>query len=177
MTGGDRKINRFIEPLFVIAILAGIAHAMWFLSENLYLPQPFFFNPGDTYMDWFNTSYWAHTDAAYDTWATIYPPISFVFLKIFSIDACYENAEPSFARECDWLGMATLHGFWIVNIILVSWAYIKHDKSTALYRSIAVGAGLPMLYALDRGQLVVVTHSSCSGSATFCIPRACDGFR
>jgi hypothetical protein len=159
MTGGDRKINRFIEPLFVIAILAGIAHAMWFLSENLYLPQPFFFNPGDTYMDWFNTSYWAHTDAAYDTWATIYPPISFVFLKIFSIDACYENAEPSFARECDWLGMATLHGFWIVNIILVSWAYIKHDKSTALYRSIAVGAGLPMLYALDRGQLVVVTFA------------------
>ena len=159
MSNGNWQINRLIEPVFAIAILAGIAHAMWHLSDNLYLPQPFFFNPNDTYMDWFNTSYWAHTDAAYDTWSTIYPPISFIFLRIFSIDACYSYGLPELARDCDWVGRATLHGFWIINILLVSWAYIKRDRSTALFRGLAVGAGLPMLYALDRGQLVVVAFT------------------
>ena len=29
-------------------------------SESDYLPPPFVFDINDTFMDWFNTAYWAH---------------------------------------------------------------------------------------------------------------------
>lgn len=145
-----------LEPLFAAVILAGIAYAMWFLSREYFLPQPFFYAVDDTFMDWFNVSYWANTGGAYDVFNSIYPPISFAFLDLFALDRCYVSTTPGLARLCDWVGLATLHGFFLLNLFLISKSYIKLDRRTALYRSIAAGAGLPMLYALNRGQLLII---------------------
>jgi len=156
MRKNDRHINVFLEPMFAAAILAGIAYAMWFLSKEYFLPQPFFYAVDDTFMDWFNVSYWAVNGGAYDVFNSIYPPISFLFLKIFSLHRCYVASTPGLARLCDWVGLVTMHMFFILNLFLISVTYVKLDRRTALYRSIAAGAGLPMLYALNRGQLLIV---------------------
>ncbi|RYE60054.1 MAG: hypothetical protein EOO82_03675, partial [Oxalobacteraceae bacterium] len=151
----ERGANRYLEPLFAISVFVGIAYAMWHLFNYYYLPQPFFFDPMDAYMDWINSSQWGRDQGTWDVWQTIYPPLSFIFLDIFGIDKCYLS-ESKFARECDWLGVGTLHAFMILNMVLVSLTYLKIDRKTAVWRSIALGAGLPVLFAVDRGQLLIV---------------------
>jgi len=156
MVEEERHINRVLEPFFATAIIVSIAYAMWFLQREYFLPQPFFYAVDDTFMDWFNVSYWAVNGGAYDVFNSIYPPISFVFLKIFSLHQCYVASTPGLARLCDWVGLATMHIFFVLNLFLISVTYVRLDRKTALCRSIAAGAGLPMLYALNRGQLLII---------------------
>ena len=141
-------------------ILALIVYAGWFLSVNHHLPQPFFFDPNDLQMDWYNTSFFAHRGVdAYDYWATVYPPLTFIFLKLFSKDSCYESSNDSpatLARDCDWVGQTTLYAAFLVNLLILYWIYRRRDPGTALWRTIAVGLGLPMLYALERGNVMIV---------------------
>jgi hypothetical protein len=146
-------------------IIVGLAYCGWHLAVNGYLPQPFFYEPFDTYADWFNTAFWSRDKGTYDVWKTIYPPLSFVFLSIFGIDRCYPERrswDPSAglaARGCDWLGMGTLYAIFFVNIVLVFIAFRKIDRRTAVPRTIAVALGLPMVDALERGNLVLVSFT------------------
>ncbi len=148
-------INRWLEPLFALAVAAGLGWAMLHLYLYHYLPQPYFYDPTDTWADWFNTSYWAHSKGAYDSWQTIYPPLSFVVLKIFSTPGCAALALNEF-RTCDWIGVGAIHGFFILNVFLIALTYIKVDRRTALPRSVALAAGLPMTDGLERGNLIIL---------------------
>jgi hypothetical protein len=152
-------VNRWLEPLLAIAIAIGIIHAFWFVWMRGFLPPPFFYEPSDLWMDWFNTAYWAHNEGAYDTWGTIYPPLSFVFLRIVGNPACYVGTEGITSRDCDWVGAVVLHAFFILNIFLIASTFMKIDRTTALPRSFAVAAGLPMLYGLERGNLIIPTFT------------------
>lgn len=150
------KFGLRIEYAFGLAIAAGIAWSMIFLAMNSYLPTPFFYEPYDTFMDWFNTAFWAHEPGAYDTWGTIYPPLSFVFLKFLTYGGCYPFAEQYSSRDCDVYGIATLHAFFVLNIFLIAKTYLKVDRRTALPRSFALAAGMPMLFALERGNIIIL---------------------
>ena len=119
-----------------------------------FIPPPFVYDTMDTNMDWFNTAYWSNNPGAYDVWGSIYPPISFIFLKIFSIHSCYHD-DPFFGRHCDWLGRVTLFSFFIANFFIVFKAYRVQDGTTAIVRTLALCLGLPMVFALDRGNLIV----------------------
>jgi hypothetical protein len=129
---------------------------------NGYLPQPYFYDPYDLWMDWFNTGDWARDPGAYDSWGTVYAPLTFVFMKAFGFPQCYSGAGnfSAFpARTCDWLGIVTLHGFYLLNCLLVAWTYMKSDRKTALPRAFALMAGFPMTSALERGNVIVVTFA------------------
>jgi hypothetical protein len=152
-------VNRWLEPLLAIAIAIGIIHAFWFVWMRGFLPPPFFYEPSDLWMDWFNTAYWAHNEGAYDTWGTIYPPLSFVFLRFVGNPACYVGTEGVTSRDCDWVGVVVLHAFFILNIFLIARTFMKIDRTTALPRAFAVAAGLPMLYGLERGNLIIPTFT------------------
>ena len=154
--GVKMGINKWLEPLLALGVVAGVAHALYFLHQNHYLPQPFFYDPADSLMDWINTAQWAHDSGTYDVWATIYPPLSFIFLKFFSLARCYDDMQGSLSRDCDWWSITSLCGFFLVNIGLVGWSYYKIDRNTALPRTIALGVGLPALFGLERGNLVIV---------------------
>lgn len=160
MTGASRLSWLFrslaIEWLFAASVVGGAIYCVAHLLVEGYFPAPLFYDSTDTWMDWFNTAAYAVNGGAYAAWNSIYPPLSFVFLRLTSIDSCFVAVEPGFARRCDWLGVATLHGFYVANILIVSLAYLRIDRRTALPRSLAMAFGLPMLTALDRGNLVVV---------------------
>jgi len=151
-----RPVNIWLEPLLAFLVVAALVHALIFFWLNAYLPQPFFYEPYDIWMDWFNTAYWAYEKGAYDSWGTVYPPLSFVILRLFSKSSCYAETNGYAIRECDWIGLTSLHGFFILNIVLVALTFIKIDRRTALPRSVALALGLPALFALERGNLVVV---------------------
>lgn len=153
-SAGSPPRGRLIEGLFLLAIFAGIYHAASFLLSAGYLPPPFVYDANDTYMDWYNSAYFAVNGGAYDIWHSIYPPISFVFLKIFTLHACYQG--DAFAgRDCDWLGRATLVALFLLNAILVFLAFRKVDRRTALVRAAAMSLGLPMIFTLERGNLIL----------------------
>jgi len=145
-----------ILPEFILTVLivASICYVAWFFYWFGYLPQPFLYDTNDTFMDWYNTSYWANNAGAYDVWRSVYPPLSFVFLKIFSIKSCYMTS-PFLGRNCDWYGRLALSIFYIANVILIFRCYWAIDRRTALLRGAAMAFGLPMLFALERGNLIV----------------------
>lgn len=152
-------ISWWLEPLLACCVIAGLARMMIMLYYNGYLPQPFFYEPSDTWMDWFNTSYWARDPGAYDSWLTIYPPLSFVFLRMVGFASCYVGAEGLTSRSCDWLGAVVLHSIYVLNIGLTAWAFMRIDRKTALARSVAITAGMPMLFALERGNLILLCYT------------------
>lgn len=153
------RAGRWMEPLMALAVLAGIAYAIWFASEYGYLPAPFFYDVSDTFMDWFNTAYWSHDPGAYDNWRTIYPPLSFVVLGLLSDAACYPNSEGLTARDCDWIGYVALGAIFLMNLVLLWLSFRKLDARTAWPRTLALGMGLPMLYTLERGNILLLTFT------------------
>ncbi|KQN16784.1 hypothetical protein ASE89_19405 [Sphingomonas sp. Leaf30] len=154
--GAMQWLRRWREPILAIIILSGVVRAFFFFRANAHLPQPFFYEPFDTWMDWFNTSYWAHHQGAYDAWATVYPPLSFVVLRLFSKDSCYAEANGYAARECDWVGLYAMHGFFLLNVVLLYFSFRKVDRQTAIWRALGLGFGLPSLFGLERGNLIVL---------------------
>jgi hypothetical protein len=149
-------VGRWLEPLFAAAVVVMNVYVLWYLYTYSYLPQPFFFQPDDTWMDWFNTAYWAHSPGAYDSWRTIYPPLSFVVLQPITWGACYAGAEGPAARACDVYGAVSLHAIFLINLVLIFFAFRKLDRATMWPRTLALGLGLPMTYALERGNVLLI---------------------
>lgn len=162
---GCLRDERRIESIFALLIIAAIVNAIYFTWQNGYLPPPFFYEPGDVYGDWFNTAFWARSEGAYDTWTTLYPPLTFVFLKLVGIGHCYPqfrayDASAGYAaRDCDWLGIAMIWVLLVVNVILTYRALKKIDPKTAALRTCCAGFGWPMLDAVERGNLFLIAYT------------------
>lgn len=146
----------FMAGLVVLMALRGVVY----FAINGYLPEPFFYESSDTWMDWFNTAWWAHNKGIYDSWASIYPPISFVILRVLGIGHCYAGpaAGPE-PRLCDWLGVGAIHAFYVLDVVLVALSFMRIDRRTALPRSLAITLGMPLLYGLDRGNLILLAFA------------------
>lgn len=153
----------WIEPILGVTITLSLIYPAYFLLTYGYLPQPFFYSPEDIWADWFNTAYFAYDKGTYDAWQTIYPPLSFVFLWFFSTERCFPltsgaDSSPGYvARNCDTWSVVSLHGFFFLAVGLAAYSFYKWDRKTALWRTIAVGFGFPMLNGLERGNLVIVS--------------------
>lgn len=162
MTASGRSPRRgwWLESILGLGVALLLVRAMWWLYAYGQLPQPFFYEPSDTFMDWFNTAYWAHDKGAYDSWKTIYPPLSFVVLRFLGNPACYVGTEGLTSRDCDWLGLVAIHAIFAINIVLVALTFKKIDRRTALPRAFALAAGMPMLFALERGNILLLCFTA-----------------
>ena len=154
MTRRVQKILGLLEPILAAVTLAALGGVVWRLFAQGYLPQPFYFHVDETLMDLYSTAYWANNGAAYLTWHSLYPPLSFVFLDIFSIHKCYVQS-PALGRQCDWRSLVAIISCFGLNCWLVFNSYRKSSISASTSRTIAVCLGLPMLYALERGNLLI----------------------
>lgn len=159
MTAPRARLLRLLpEALLALAVVASAGWTLRFFLEFGYLPQPFVFDTNDTYMDWFNTAYWANNRGIYDVWRSIYPPLSFVFLDATSLPGCYLHNSFT-ARDCDWLARSTIHAFYVVDVLLAWVCFRRLDRRTAPMRTIAIALGLPMLFTLERGNLILVAFA------------------
>ena len=143
-----------IEFALLLLIIAGIAWSAYFFSLHGYLPPPFFDDVHDTYMDWYNTAYWVYSQGTYTVWASIYPPISFIFLRIFSNPACY-SGDAFGARDCDKIGAVVLPLIILINTVIAYLIYKRIEPRTAIIRALTLALGMPMLFAWERGNLVI----------------------
>lgn len=158
------RTGRVVEALLTTVIVAAAVRVVIFAISRGYLPQPFFFAPSDTFADWFNPAHWARVSGAYGTYSSLYPPLSFVLLRVFGLDYCYDHSAVDFsaglaARSCDWLGVVSIFGFYLLDVVLVFICFWKRDRSRALLRTTAVGLGYPLLNGLERGNLILVAFA------------------
>jgi hypothetical protein len=151
---------RPLAALFEIALAGAVAAtfvlALRFFLAAGYLPQPFLVDTNDTFMDWFNPAYWANNRGVYEVWGSIYPPLSFAFLDLFSLPGCYLQS-PFHGRDCDWLGRIAIGLGYLLTVALAWLAFRRGDRPTAPMRTLAFALGMPLLFTLDRGNLVLVT--------------------
>lgn len=136
-------------------VLLGVAIVAWRFWQEGFLPQPFYYQVSESFMDLYTPAVWANNSSAYVRWHSLYPPISFVFLRFITLKSCYALGDLG-ARDCDWLARFFLLAIFSVNLVLVFATYRIANARTALPRTIAMGLGLPMLYALERGNLIIV---------------------
>jgi hypothetical protein len=81
-----------------------------------------------------------------------------VFLDAFSLPGCYLQS-PFHARDCDWLGRTTIVGFYLLDVALVWLSFRRADPRTAPMRTIGFALGLPLLFTLERGNLILVAFA------------------
>jgi len=136
-------------------VLLGVINVIDRFIVDGKLPQPFIFDINDTFMDWFNTAYWAHNRGAFDVWHTVYPPLAFVFLRLFGIGTCYRS-DAIAARDCDWIGIVTILVSYCLCALVAYLAFRRRDRRTAIIRGLAFALGLPLLFTLERGNLILV---------------------
>ncbi len=154
-----RRNTRRFELLLCVPIFASIVYTIWFLLKYHYLPQPFFYEPSGTWMDWYSLTQWSQHHGAYDVAQTIYPPLSFVLMKLFAIPHCYDLTYSEEVRPCDWLGGVALTLMWVANFPLTYLSFRKIDRATALPRAFALAFGFPMLFAFERGNLLLFCYA------------------
>lgn len=147
-----------VEAAAAGLVVAAVLAALWRLASQGYLPQPFLYDLNYPLMGLYDTAYWANHAEAYGMGRSVYPPLSFVFLRLVSLPRCYGLTAYS-GRDCDWLAVAVLSGFFVLNAGLVFASFRRMDRATALPRALALSLGLPMAYALECGNLVIVAFT------------------
>lgn len=155
-----RRLSLWLEYAFIGGILAGLGYSTWFFFTYHYLPQPWFYEPWGTFMDWYSLVVWGHEPGAYDIAGTIYPPLSFVILRVFSKRDCYPRFESEWARDCDHIGIYVLIGMVLINAVLTFLTFRKHDRRTYIPRAFALSFGFPMIFAFERGNLLLFTYAA-----------------
>jgi hypothetical protein len=143
------------EAILTLAILLGVLQVAEHFFVWHYLPQPFIYDTSGTFMDWINPAYWSHHPGAFDVWHAVYPPLSFVFLRIFSTGSCYKSSDNTAALNCDWFSIVAILTIYALNFVVAYKCFRKSDRRTAAVRTTALMFGLPMLYALERGNLIL----------------------
>ena len=154
MTSRRQAAKHLFEAMCMVLVLFGLIRLGNTFFAYGYLPAPFVFDVGDTFMDWFNTAYWAHNPGAYSVWKTIYLPLSFVVTGLLGDPRCYATA-PYDARDCDIIGIIAILLTYVACVVTCAMAFYRRDRSTALFRTTAIGLGGPLLFALERGNLVM----------------------
>lgn len=157
MTNSERIFHYFVEPVCLLILFAGLAQLIQTFNRVGYLPAPFVFDVGDTFMDWFNTAYWAHNPGAYSVWQTVYLPLSFIVTRMMGDPRCYSTA-PYDARDCDVFGIGFILVMYVTCIVVSAVALRRRDPSTALMRTLAIAVGGPLLFSLERGNLIMLAY-------------------
>jgi len=160
---GLLRDGRWVEVILAAVLIGALIYNIQFTVTHGYYPQPFFYEPSDTFADWFNPAYWSRHQGTYDTWNALYPPLSFVFLRIMGLDYCYpvgRSYDASIglaARSCDWVGICAILILYLLDILIAYLSFRRIDPSRAPMRAICFGLGFPLMNGLERGNLVLVT--------------------
>ena len=152
------RVALLVELMFVVVVVASVIYTFVFLFWKGYLPHPFFYGSQSFFTDWTASAYYAVNPGAYTAFYSVYPPLSFVFTtpNIPSLHSCY-RFDIFLSRSCDWLSLVAVAGFYFATIPVVYKSYQIIDRRTAWMRTVGICLGLPILYAIERGNLIVPT--------------------
>ncbi len=129
------------------------------LANSGYLPQPFVPDVNYPLIGLFETAFWAHSPQTYGVGASIYPPLSFLLLRVLTNKACYA-VSPAAGRDCDVGALALAPALFLLAAVLVYRTFRANAVPRPLTRTAALMLSLPMLYALECGNLILAAFCS-----------------
>lgn len=146
--------------IILFPIVAGFLYYIYYLMENGYLPSPFVYDKSDTFMDLFNALYWVYDDGRYTDWGSVYPPLSFFILRLVNfVFAGGGYGDPALMRDNS---MFVIVGVCLIYLavpaILLQTKHWQEDfsKNERFFIYFAILLSAPMLFTLERGNLIVL---------------------
>ncbi len=160
----DNHTLKHILYLTLSAELIFVVYSYTFFSINHRLPHPFFYNSADTFMDFFNPNYWANFSQRFTDWASVYPPLIFLISKAISLSACNFITDIANYRECSISSIYLIFFSGIFGSIVCSVATVKSitgnkDTKLIIFLTIAYFFSLPSLFALERGNYILLAFA------------------
>jgi hypothetical protein len=137
--------------------LINVLYFTVFFYLNGYLPAPFVWDKGDTFMDFYNPLYWVIKDRFYTVFQSVYPPLNYYLLKLFTLGIDFNvpidsfqlrNSKPMLSVV---LCLLYLTIVWIV-INIGEWKKIKIGHRLLIW--LACIFSTPVLFAIERGNLI-----------------------
>jgi hypothetical protein len=141
--------------------LLSVYYYFMYFADNGYLPNPFVFDKSDSFMDLFHTMWWATNDGRYTEWGSVYPPLNFILLNIIKwISLGGVSFSDSFAlRDAGHSIKVIFICLYLLTPIIVlktsSWESFSVGQKALTYLGVILST--PMLFALERGNLVIFT--------------------
>jgi len=145
----------------ILAIeIANIVYFGLFFYFNKYLPAPFVWDKNDTFMDFYNPLFWILKDEFYTTYKSVYPPINYFFLKLFTFNLDSNSFSSSFQlREVksNFIYYYSVINAFILFLILKigDWREVSNGGRTLIWAAIIFS--IPVLFAIERGNLIFVS--------------------
>jgi hypothetical protein len=141
--------------------LLSVYYYFMYFADNGYLPSPFVFDKSDSFMDLFHPMWWASNEGRYTEWASVYPPLNFILLNIVKwISLGGASFSDSFAlRDAGYSIKVIFIFLYLLTPIIVlktsPWESFSVGQKALTY--LVVILSTPMLFALERGNLVIFT--------------------
>jgi hypothetical protein len=155
------KLNNYTRIILISLALSNILYLYYFLNLNGYLPAPFFYLKQDTFMDFYNPLSWLNTNQIYSDIGSVYPPLNFLILKLLTLFSEKDNSSPILPLE-----IRNLWGKDIIFIIFLYYITILISFQMRIWQrlilvdrlslGVMVLASLPLLYAIERGNLIIL---------------------
>lgn len=140
--------------------LLAVVYYICFFYQNSYLPAPFIFDKGDTFMDFYHPLYWSADNGRYSVWGSIYPPLNFVVLSIIRIvfiGTGYLPGAFEVRQQNNLLSVFfVLSAFAICYIIIFSQLFVSFTNRQKGLLFIGIVLSPPFLFAVERGNLVLL---------------------
>ena len=144
--------------LFVNII--GVAYYVYNVLEQGYLPSPFIYDKSDTFMDLFNVLFWAYDSGRYSEWGSVYPPLSFLILRLLNFVAGGASpGDPATMRVSSPIVLAAISIIYLAIpfgvIKMRMWRVFDATQKLIIY--LALITSVPMLFAFERGNIIIIT--------------------
>src|SRR3989338_5513952 len=150
--------RRAYTGLAILSISVGFFYYVYYLMVNGYLTSPFVYDKSNTFMDLFNILYWANDDGRYTDWSSVYPPLSFLILRLISfVFAGGGHGTAAAMRD----NFPLVAGFFLIYLAVPAvvlktklWQGLPTNEKILIYFAIIVST--PMLFALERGNIIML---------------------
>lgn len=148
---------RWIFGVFLILDIINLIYFINFFKINHYLPNPFFVNSNDTFMDFYNPLFHSLKGDFYSAYKSLFPPINVFILKFLGMGIDIENYNTPTELRHDNPYLSILVCIFYISIIALiinigEWKKFKKSDRFLVFLAIVLSA--PVIFSLERGNLI-----------------------
>jgi hypothetical protein len=157
MTRESSRPALYIVAAIAVLNVVAFTYAIWHVISYGYLPPPYFAAPRDTFMDFYDTNYWAYHADRYTEWLTIYPIFTFLLAYAISPRSCYLY-DAYWARSCDDVSLAVFFAVYVIAVYLNARLFSEKWLPRVLCFW-AIALSYPMVFEIDRGNYLLFAYA------------------
>ena len=147
-----------ISLIFFLNLLGFLFYFQHLLSKG-FLPSPFLYNKADTFMDFYNTLFWSHSNEKYTEWKSVYPPLNFLILRFvdFIFGGETLNSPFSLRENSPYLVLSVIIFYLASNMLILNtkyWKDFNNIEKILIYLALILST--PVLFSFERANLILI---------------------